>query len=189
MAPLVTMLLQLLLEFFHIIDDFLSSVLGTNIVDACNHNYFQPVWHVEVIPPKGSGHVIDSAPNYGVNVVVDLAWGHFVPHPIQRAVSQHNSSGVCRWYGDRLHVLTDRTHEGLVLVGGVVPHHPSHVTGGVVCVPDGVAHIRAHRAGYIPLSVLPDLLSKSSSPCRVSHARVSGGVALAAARGGGAWHA
>ena len=187
--PLVTVFLQLLLQLFHIVNNVLRLVLSTNVVDASNNNYFQPVGHMEVIPPQSSGHVLDPASNYGVHVVVHLAGRHLVPHPVQRAVSQHNSSGISGWDGDRLHVFTDRTHEGLLLVVLVIPLHPSDVTRGEVRVPDGLAHIRAHRAGYVPASVLSDLLGRSGSLCRVSHARVSGGVALAAGSGGGAWHA
>ena len=51
-----------------------------------------------------------------------------------------------------------------------------------------MAHIRVHRAGYVAMGVLPDLLSKSGSPCRVDHVRVDEGTALATGSGGGAGH-
>ena len=101
----VTVLLQLLLKLLHIFDD----VLSTNVVDASNNNNFQPVGHVEVIPPQRSGRVIDPATKYGVRTVVDLAWRQLLS-----------------------------------------------------------AHTRAHRAGYVPVGVLSDLLSKPGPPCRVN---------------------
>ena len=56
-------------------------------------------------------------------------------------------------------------------------------------VPDGLAHIGAHGACYVPVGVLSDLLGKSGPPCRVNPMRVDKSTTLAAGRGGGAWHA
>ena len=72
MLPLVTVVLQHLLQSLHVLYDLLSFVIRSNVVDSCHNYYLKPIRHVEVIPPQCNRHVSDPPTHYGVNVKVQL---------------------------------------------------------------------------------------------------------------------
>ena len=119
---------------------------------------------MEVIPPQRNCHVPDPPTYNGVNVIVHLAGGHLVPHSIQGAIGKHYSPCFCCRNVDRLQVLTDTAHVGLV---ALTVGHPPDVCGGEVMVVYGEVHLRAHVTHLVSIFFLPKLLCQPCLLCRV----------------------